>query len=383
MKDWFILGCIGFIAVLAFRERGHWTSQPAPSPAASVSVESPAAAQETHSVPPPPPAAAVQLAPDDSAKAELANLVAQSQRLALAKYPALGTVNSEINIRFNFRYKRMLADYSPRLQDPNWPLQLADECAQAANVHPVAAAHPATTPPPSVAASRPASMPPGVVTPAVASAPSLRLPHPAPAAAQTLVFHPATGSASQPTAAVNRAPVSAPKPSNDLPFVTMDAVNQSSGNSYTYNWGSYYGWYDISFRQSVGISIDLKNMSRTPAALNLRWIFFARNTGNNARFVFAASGKELDLTPGQSTAVAADSPMIHSREVNYGWIGDRYLTGSKYEGWLVQLLERGSNRLIRQTGSTSYLEDLAKRSDFSSLIDDYRTKMHGQAGAGL
>ena len=163
----------------------------------------------------------------------------------------------------------------------------------------------------------------------------------------------------------------------------MDAVNQKSANNYTYNWGYYSGWYDISFRQSVGVAINVRNMSRNPAAVNLRWIFFARVTHSNDRFIFAASGKELDLTPGQNASVAADSPMLQRREVNDSWLGQRYLSGSKYEGWLVQLLERDSNRIIKQTGSTSYLEDLAGKTDFSTLLEDYRTKMHTQGGTGL
>ena len=65
---------------------------------------------------------------------ELAARVAQAKRQAVARYPDLETAGSEINSRFGFRYKLLLADHSPRLQDPTWPLQLADECAAASGM---------------------------------------------------------------------------------------------------------------------------------------------------------------------------------------------------------------------------------------------------------
>ena len=67
-------------------------------------------------------------------KAELASRVVQAQRAAVAKYPALAVAGSEMNSRFVFRYKALLAQGSPRLQDPAWPTQLADECAAASAV---------------------------------------------------------------------------------------------------------------------------------------------------------------------------------------------------------------------------------------------------------
>ena len=392
MKDWLILICVGIVAVFAFRERDRWLPQKAATAETAATVtqpplpehkEGPAAQPQPTPPPPQPPTAEEQLAPDySSEKAKLAALVGQSQRAALARYPSLGEATSEMNIRFNYRYKRLLAEYSPRLQDPAWPVQLADECAQAAGVRPVGVAVAATTPPPqpkprmSVAtAVLPPPRPAPPAPPADAPTPSLRVSPEA--SAQTLVFHPTTASA--PPAPV--APV--PPGTAALPFVTLDAVNQNSGNNYTYNWGSYYGWYDISFQQTVGISINLKNMSRVPAAVNVRWIFFARNAKSGSRFIFAASGKEFDLTPGQSASLNADSPLMRNREINYGWIGERYMYGSKYEGWVVQLLERGTDRIIKQTGSTGYLEDLTKRSEFANTLEDYRTKSHGQGVAGL
>ena len=80
------------------------------------------------------PSVKVQPTPNALPPEEFAARVAESQRQAVARYPALGTTTSEINMRFVHRYKLLLSEHSARLQDPNWPLQLADDCAAASGI---------------------------------------------------------------------------------------------------------------------------------------------------------------------------------------------------------------------------------------------------------
>ncbi len=65
-------------------------------------------------------------------KAALNAQIAASQQRAIGKYPALAVEGSEINLRFVFRYKNLVHENSPRLLEPTWPEQLAEECAAAA-----------------------------------------------------------------------------------------------------------------------------------------------------------------------------------------------------------------------------------------------------------
>ncbi len=65
----------------------------------------------------------------------LASRVAESKRCALAKYPALAVADSEMNIRFVYRYHLMVKDNDPRLKVTNWPELLADDCAAASTAH--------------------------------------------------------------------------------------------------------------------------------------------------------------------------------------------------------------------------------------------------------
>lgn len=69
------------------------------------------------------------------AQQELSRLISDSKRRAVAKYPDLAIVNTEMNSRFVFRYTRMTKENDARLQEPNWPETLADDCAAASKVH--------------------------------------------------------------------------------------------------------------------------------------------------------------------------------------------------------------------------------------------------------
>ena len=68
------------------------------------------------------------------AKAETAQLVAESKKRAVAKYPDLAVANTEMNSRFVFRYNWMAKENNALLREANWPEQLAEDCAKACKV---------------------------------------------------------------------------------------------------------------------------------------------------------------------------------------------------------------------------------------------------------
>ena len=58
----------------------------------------------------------------------LPQMVKESQARALKKYPALGWSDSPLNKRFLLMYETLRAVGSDRLEQPDWPEKLADEC---------------------------------------------------------------------------------------------------------------------------------------------------------------------------------------------------------------------------------------------------------------
>ena len=110
------------------------TVQNSPSPIPPVSPGLADAAPSPAGAEAPSPARPIDPAPAlPKVDAALAKGVAASKERAVDLYPDLAVPNSEINLRFVFRYKALLAEKSARLQDPSWPEKLAAECARAAN----------------------------------------------------------------------------------------------------------------------------------------------------------------------------------------------------------------------------------------------------------
>ena len=112
-------------------------AEPAPVAAAPVDpvvAASPTATPELVAVAAPPAVSTPPPAPagPSAEKVALNSRIAASQQRAVGKYPDLAVEGSEINLRFVFRYKNLVQENSPRLLDPNWPEQLAEECAAAA-----------------------------------------------------------------------------------------------------------------------------------------------------------------------------------------------------------------------------------------------------------
>ena len=80
------------------------------------------------------------------AKAERTQLVAESKRRAVAKYPDLAVANTEMNTRFVFRYNWMAKEGNALLQQANWPEQLAEDCAKACKATAKSTKSPAVSP---------------------------------------------------------------------------------------------------------------------------------------------------------------------------------------------------------------------------------------------
>ena len=61
-------------------------------------------------------------------------VVAEAKRRAVQRYPALGVANSPLNTAFVARYKRYQIERPELFNDPEWPMKLAIECADALQV---------------------------------------------------------------------------------------------------------------------------------------------------------------------------------------------------------------------------------------------------------
>ena len=237
----------------------------------------------------------------------------ESQRRAMEKYPDLSKAGTPLNQTFVALVHQLEVERSPRLQQPDWPERLADECAAALVIAP------------GTRASVPANPTPTAKPPATATTP----------AAPTSAVVPPT------------APVSSAM-SVKAAFVSLNAEYKEKVNTVRYN--------QRGSSQEATVQVSVQSMAHGGSEkFVVRCVFFKRPTGRpDRRSVLSSSEKHFDLAGGQKFA-----ELFESAEVYRGRVATE-----EFDGWLVQLLPEGSDKFIKQIGSTGTIEELGKTMKF-------------------
>ena len=160
-----------------------------------------------------------------------------------------------------------------------------------------------------------------------------------------------------------------------LPFVLLEATNQSISARYTADWMTDYGSYDVSFRTAKGIDVTVRNMSRAPQELTLRCVFFGAQVATNKRSIFSTYTKDFTLAPSHDDKRQVYSLPVSGRDTNYAMLGERYIEGTRYEGWLVQLVLKSDGRTIKQIGSRQIFEELSSKPEYAEMQRTYQAEL--------
>ena len=290
-------------------------------------------------VPAPAPRSGVD--PAAAAAADFARRVTESQQVAVTVYPALGNASTEINARFVARYRALQAEHSARLQDPNWPLLLADECAAAAGIRVVSSAQRAA--PPAASVSGPAAAAP-----------------PAPTA---------NAAANLPAALRAPAPAAAPE-SGSAPLISLNVTPLNGGGTYNGHWLTFYNGYDLQGKMNRALDLDARNLSAHPSQVVLQWIFTAHKHARGSRAIFDMGSKTWDMQPNESTHFGVRSADLSNRAVWYYEYGYGRYSGSEFDGWLV--VARYKDKVLKAVGSSGSLEALVDTPEFATLVSAYQ-----------
>ncbi len=244
-----------------------------------------------------------------------------SQRRAMQKYPDLAKAGSPLNQTFVAMVHQLGLERSPRLQQPDWPERVADQCASALLIAPSIR----TTPTPS---PTPAAKPLAAATPL--TAPAAATPSVVPVAAVTSMATPLASPAS-----VNAA------------FISLDASYKEKLNTVRYR--------QHGTPQEATVQVDLRSMAHDSAKLVVRCVFFKRPNGHtDRRTVLSSSEKHIELAGGEKFSDSFESLPV------YRGIG----ATEEFDGWLVQLFPEGSDKFLKQIGSNGPIEELGKTMKF-------------------
>ena len=339
-----------------------------------VSPGSPVPANQTGpAVPAAPPAPSAGTAPTAKAlaTADFDRRVVESQKMAVAVYPALANPNSNLNVRFVACYQRWQAGHSPRLQDPDWPMQLAVESAAAAGVPAMQTAR--------VPASRAAAPAPAapVSTPPVAAGAVSRVNMAVQVPVAPFVSPPAVATAGHSATRPTAAPAVSPE-GGVAPLISLNVSSMNAGSTYNVHWlTSYYG-YDILGKTSKALDLDARNLSAHAAQVALQWIFTVHKNRRGDRAIFDMGSGNWDMQPNQSTHLGVRSADLNTRTTWYCDYGYGRYYGSEFDGWLV--IARYKDKVLKVVGSSGTLESLVGTPEFATLVSAYQSAHPGGAG---
>ena len=289
-----------------------------------------------------------QSQPGQLSAAELARCVTESQKQAVALYPALATPNSDFNARFVARYQRWQAEHSSRLQDPSWPMQLAVECAAATGVPAAASAIVPVAPNQIPLAVRPPTVPTAVSTAKMVA----RIPADPPVAAPA-----------------------APADSGSAPLISLNVQSMNGGSTYNVRWLTYYYGYDVLGKTNKALDLDARNLSAHASTVVLQWIFTVHPDRRGGRAIFDMGSGNWDMQPNQSTHFGVRSADLNTHTTwyyNYGY--GRYY-GSEFDGWLV--MAKYKDKVLKAVGSSGTLESLVGTPELATMVSAYQSAHPG------
>src|SRR4051794_1466678 len=140
--------------------------------------------------------------------------------------------------------------------------------------------------------------------------------------------------------------------------VSIDAKEVATGQKTIQRWANGYGQYDKDFYRTKQVSVSVNNVSRIGAGdCELQIFFLSKKLSDGSVHVHHSSKERFALGAMTNTTKQFTCPGITASVQNYGY-GDRYVSGSKFYGWLVILSRDGT--ILGSKGSSSEQQALVR-----------------------
>jgi hypothetical protein len=167
------------------------------------------------------------------------------------------------------------------------------------------------------------------------------------------------------TLAHGQAPKSDPRPVH-LDFtnvgrasVGLDVKETAASKAVAHNWETDYGSYDRDFARSRTLGITISNLGQkavSEAKIEVLW--FAQRPLDREAFIFSRQIKEADLSAGRGKVIEFNMPLLKSNVTNFAGTGERWVSGSKYAGYIV--LIRDGEKVLDAKTATPSLQQLTR-----------------------
>jgi hypothetical protein len=137
----------------------------------------------------------------------------------------------------------------------------------------------------------------------------------------------------------------------------VHAKEIGTGRGMDRKWQTYYGSYDRDFYRSKGLQVDITNVSRRgsgPIEVAVYWV--ARRLHDRSRHIHHAEHFLIKIESASGASIVSYCPILKSSVTNYEALRERYVSGSKFDGWFV-LVRR---QLLAGKGCDGVYDELIK-----------------------
>lgn len=142
---------------------------------------------------------------------------------------------------------------------------------------------------------------------------------------------------------------------------SVEAKEIGTGAGTARSWETNWGSYERNTFRTKGIEVRVRNLSRRASGdLRVTVYWIGRNLKDNRQHVTHAETFNTSLRPVSETSVTSWCPILDSSDRKYVALGERYRSGSKFDGWFV-LVERAGEMLVGR-GATEAFNTLIRDS---------------------
>jgi len=157
-------------------------------------------------------------------------------------------------------------------------------------------------------------------------------------------------------------------PSRGPAHCYLEATNVSNFDEIRNNWQDDWGSFDRDHFHRVVLKIRAGTTDHTGGPVKIAWFWIGRRMIDNELTVYGLGGQQLQIPAAYFKECYAAAPELGNREVNLPAINRRYVSGAKYEGWIVTVSD-SNNQMMQVKASSEPLRQLyLNQAEFSKLL---------------
>jgi hypothetical protein len=144
--------------------------------------------------------------------------------------------------------------------------------------------------------------------------------------------------------------------------VRLEAHATASAKVTFRNTETDYGTYDRDFQRNKSVATSTVNTGRVPASVRITIYWFAQNLADKKTVLFAFDENVSEIKPMTTFKANFDMPTLESSVLNLQALGEKWVSGAKFAGWLVVATEPNTPGVVlSHYASTPAIEALARK----------------------